>query len=127
MYIYTYFCFLQKKKKRHEGGESGRPSRGSEEWSDPWARQTRAKYKKKRIGEVLVCGVYASLTFHSYKIFHLFEFTYNVPQHHKWQQSLAMCMHVYIYMYMCISIYRVYVNKAHDPITARKFAFWYFS
>ena len=25
---------------------------GSEEWSDPWARQTRTKYKKKKIGAV---------------------------------------------------------------------------
>lgn len=68
MYM-SLFCSLSKKKKRAYGDGEGKSSKsggggekegekklqkvtGSEEWSDPWARQTRSKYKKKKDGEV---------------------------------------------------------------------------
>ena len=41
---------------------------GSEEWSDPWARQTRNKYKKKKNGEVRI-----HLTTNTFNFFEIVE------------------------------------------------------
>ena len=45
---------------------------GSEEWSDPWARQTRTKYKKKISGAVRVqCTCMVILYMYVHVVFNL--------------------------------------------------------